>query len=169
VSDFVASPTQPRFNWADFVLGLASACLLLLLMSITVVDVALRYLFAAPLRGAFELTELALLILIFAGLPLVSRANEHVTIDFIDHILPGRAQNIVVRAIHGISAAAMLLLAWFIWLKAQKIGDYGDMTDSLQISMAPFVYFMAVMIAATGAVHIWKILAPGPPMPPSMT
>jgi TRAP-type C4-dicarboxylate transport system permease small subunit len=169
VSNSVANPVQSRFNWADFALGVASASLLILLMAITVADVTLRYLFAAPLRGAFELTELALLILIFAGLPLVSRANEHVTIDFIDHILPGRVQDIVVRAIHGICAAAMLLLAWFIWLKAQKIGAYGDITDSLQIPMAPFVYFMAAMIAATGAVHIWKIVAPGTPTPPSMT
>jgi len=46
-----------------------------------------RYLFNWPLRGAFEATELMLLVLIFAGLPLVSHADEHVTMDFIDRML----------------------------------------------------------------------------------
>ena len=54
------------------------------LMVLTTVDVIGRYIFNWPLRGAFEITELLLLTLIFAGLPLVSRADEHVTLDFID-------------------------------------------------------------------------------------
>lgn len=140
----------------DAVLGIASAALLVALMLITVVDVVLRYLFAAPLRGAFELTELMLLVLIFAGLPLVSRADEHVTMDFVDRLLPPRGRRVVVRAVHVLTAAVMLLLAWIVWLKAGKIAGYGDTTESLRIPIAPFVQFMAAMIAATGAVHVWK-------------
>ena len=146
----------------DAVLGIASAALLIALMMITVADVVLRYLFAAPLRGAFELTELGLLVLIFAGLPLVSRADEHVTMDFVDRILPAGGRRCIVRAVHALTAAVMLLLAWVVWLKAGKIAGYGDTTESLKVPIAPFVYFMAVTIAATGAVHTWKaIRGPG--------
>lgn len=147
---------------ADAMLGIASAALLATLMMVTVADVVLRYLFAAPLRGAFELTELMLLVLIFAGLPLVSRSDEHVTMDFIDRILPTGGRRAVIRAVHAFTGGAMALLAWAVWLKAGKIGAYGDATETLKIAIAPFVYFMAAMIGATGAIHFWKTLAPLP-------
>jgi hypothetical protein len=62
--------------WIDRVLGLVAAALLFGLMMLTAVDVVSRYIFNWPLRGAFELTELGLLVLIFAGLPLASRRGE---------------------------------------------------------------------------------------------
>jgi TRAP-type C4-dicarboxylate transport system permease small subunit len=149
----------------DAALGIASAATLTMMMMVTVADVVLRYLFAAPIRGAFELTELGLLVLIFAGLPLVSRADEHVTMDFIDRALPPRAQLFFIRAVHAVTATVLLVLAWLMWLKAGKIGDYGDTSESLKIPLAPFVYFMAVMIATTGAIHVWKALIKGAASP----
>ena len=70
--------------WLDRALGFSAATLLFCLMMLTTADVIGRYIFNWPLRGAFEITELLLLTLIFAGLPLASRADEHVTLDFID-------------------------------------------------------------------------------------
>ncbi len=143
---------------ADAVLGVASAATLAAMMLITVADVVLRYLFAAPIRGAFELTELGLLVLIFAGLPLVSRADEHVTMDFIDRVMPARARSLFIRFVHILTAAVMFALAWLMWHKAGKIAAYADTSQSLGIPLAPFVYFMAVMIATTGAIHVWNAL-----------
>jgi TRAP-type transport system small permease protein len=142
----------------DAVLGLAASAILLVLMFITFADVVARYLFNFPLRGAFEITELMLLVLIFAGLPLVSHADEHVTMDFIDHMLPLPALRALERLVHALCAAVMFFLAWLIWLKAGKIAAYGDTTDVLRILVSPFVYFMAVMIALTGVVHLFKIV-----------
>ena len=126
-------------------------------MFLTFADVVARYLLNRPIRGAFELTELGLLVLIFAGLPLVSRADEHVTMDFIDHILPAWLLDLWARVMHGVCAAIMFFLAWQVWIKATRIAGYRDTTDVLLISVGPFVYFMAVMIALTGMVHVIKI------------
>jgi TRAP-type C4-dicarboxylate transport system permease small subunit len=130
-------------------------------MTITVADVVARYLINHPIRGAFEITELGLLLLIFAGLPLVSHADEHVTMDFIDRVLPPRTLGVWVRFVHAVCAALMFFLTWQIWIKAGKISGYGDTTDVLRIVLGPFVYFMAVMTALTGVVHIFKVYAPG--------
>ena len=73
--------------WLDRALGFSAAVLLFCLMMLTTADVVGRYIFNWPIRGAFEITELLLLTLIFAGLPLASRADEHVTLDFIDMLL----------------------------------------------------------------------------------
>ena len=66
------------------VLGFTSASVLFLMMLITAVDVAGRYVFNKPLPGGFELTELLLAALIYCGLPLVSARREHIVIDTFD-------------------------------------------------------------------------------------
>ncbi|HEX4926646.1 MAG TPA: TRAP transporter small permease [Burkholderiales bacterium] len=145
----------------DAVLGIAASALLLCLMLVTFCDVVARYLFNRPIRGAFEVTELLLLVLIFAGLPLVSHADEHVTMDFIDRLLPPPALDVLVRTVHAVIAASFFFLTWQVIIKAGRIASYGDTTDVLRIVVAPFVYFMAVMIFLTGLVHLFKIFVPG--------
>jgi TRAP-type transport system small permease protein len=125
------------------------------MMTLTFIDVVARYVFNRPLRGGFEVTELLLLVLIFAGLPLVSHADEHVTMDFIDRLL-GRHRERWQRAVQVMCAAIMFLLTWLVWIKANRISAYGDATDVLRIVYGPFVYFMALMIALAGLIHLYK-------------
>jgi TRAP-type C4-dicarboxylate transport system permease small subunit len=149
-------------SWLDRALGAAAALLLFGLMLLTTIDVVSRYLFNWPLRGAFEITELLLLTLIFAGLPLASRAGEHVTLDFIDRALATAGRRLLRRFMDLICGAIILGLAWRVWIKAGKIAAYGDTTEVLRLPVGPFVYFMAVMVAVTGAVHLAKVAFPGP-------
>jgi TRAP-type C4-dicarboxylate transport system permease small subunit len=146
---------------ADAVLGIAASALLFGMMVLTFFDVVGRYLLNKPIRGAFEITELGLLVLIFAGLPLVSHADEHVTMDFIDRILPERMVLAWIRVVHALCAAIMFFLAWQVWIKADRIASYSDTTDVLRITIGPFVYFMAAMIGLTGVVHVFKMFVPG--------
>jgi TRAP-type C4-dicarboxylate transport system permease small subunit len=146
---------------ADAVLGIAASALLFGMMVLTFFDVVGRYLLNRPIRGAFEVTELGLLVLIFAGLPLVSHADEHVTMDFIDRILPERIVHVWIRVMHAICAAIMFFLAWQVWIKANRIASYSDTTDVLRITIGPFVYFMSLMIGLTGLVHVFKMFVPG--------
>lgn len=149
--------------WLDRALGAAAAVLLFGLMALTTVDVISRYLFNWPLRGAFEITELLLLTLIFAGLPLASRADEHVTLDFIDRALGEGGRRLLRRLVDLVCGLLILGLAWRVWIKAGKIAAYGDTTDVLRVPVVPFVVFMAVMVAITGLVHLVKVFVPPAP------
>jgi TRAP-type C4-dicarboxylate transport system permease small subunit len=154
----------PRHDWerrADAVLGIAASLILFVLMTLTFVDVVGRYVFNRPVRGGFEITELLLLVLIFAGLPLVTRAGEHVTMDLIDRLLGARARDLLGRAVQASCAAIMFLVTWLMWRKAGTIAGYGDTTDVLRIAVGPFVYFMTAMIALSGLVHLYKAFVPG--------
>jgi TRAP-type C4-dicarboxylate transport system permease small subunit len=149
----------PRTRWErrlEALLGAAASTVLLAMMLLTFVDVVARYVFNRPVRGAFEVTELALLVLIFAGLPLVSYADEHAVMDFIDRLLGPRGQRALARAVQGLCAAAMLLLAWLVWSKADRVWAYRDATDVLRIVYGPFVYLMAGLIALTGLIHLYR-------------
>ena len=156
--------SEPERVWerrVDAVLGIAASALLLAMMALTFFDVVARYLFNRPIRGAFELTELMLLVLIFAGLPLVSHSDEHVTMDFIDRMLPPRALPVLIRVVHGLVAALFFFLTWQMIIKANRIAGYGDTTDVLRIPVGPFVYFMVAMIFLTALVHVFKVFVPG--------
>ncbi len=143
---------------ADALLGVVASAILLAMMFLTVVDVVARYAFNRPLRGAFEVTELMLLVLIFAGLPLVSFSDEHATMDFIDRLLGPRAQRSLEALVQLVNAAFMFLLTWLVWLKADRIWGYRDSTDVLRIVYGPFVYFMAVTLGLAGVIHLYKII-----------
>ena len=150
----------PSAAWkrrANVLLGAVASAVLFAMMGLTVVDVVARYVFNRPLRGAFEVTELMLLVLIFAGLPLVSFSDEHAVMDFIDRLLGPRAQRGLERGVQLVNAAFMLFLAWLVWLKANRIWGYRDTTDVLRILYGPFVYFMAVTLALAGLIHLYKI------------
>jgi TRAP-type transport system small permease protein len=147
---------------ADAVLGIAASAILFCMMTLTFVDVVLRYVFNRPLAGGFEVTELMLLVLIFAGLPLVTHAGEHVTMDLIDRWLGARARSALTRLMEAVSAALMFALTWFMWIKATRVAGYGDTTDVLRIAVGPFVYFMTAMILLSGLIHLYRALAKGP-------
>ena len=153
----MSAPAHPWERRADAVLGIAASAILFAMMCLTFIDVLARYVFNRPIRGAFELTELALLVLIFAGLPLVSHADEHVTMDFIDRWLTANGRIFLNRIMNLLVAALMLFMAWQVWIRAARVSSYGDTTDVLRIGYGPFVYFMAAMIALAGAIHVWKI------------
>jgi TRAP-type C4-dicarboxylate transport system permease small subunit len=146
-------------RWVEGLLGVAASTILLVMMLLTFADVVARYLFNRPIAGAFEVTELLLLVLIFAGLPLVTYADEHALMDFIDRLLGRRGTAVLERLVQALCAAVMFLLAWLVWLKADRIWAYRDATDVLRIVYGPFVYFMAVAIGMTGLIHLYRMAA----------
>lgn len=151
-----------RAEWGrrvEGVLGVAASTILLVMMLLTFVDVVARYVLNRPIAGAFEVTELLLLVLIFAGLPLVTYADEHALMDFIDRLLGPRGTAVFERGVQALCAAVMFLLAWLVWLRADRIWAYRDATDVLRIVYGPFVYFMAIAIGLTGLIHLYKMAA----------
>jgi TRAP-type C4-dicarboxylate transport system permease small subunit len=164
VSEQVGAGPAPARAWerrADAALGIAASAILFCMMTLTFVDVVLRYVFNRPLRGAFEVTELMLLVLIFAGLPLVTHAGEHVTMDLVDRWLSARQRQALGRLMEAVSAALMFALTWFMWIKARRIAAYGDTTDVLRILVGPFVYFMVAMILLSGLIHLYRASSAG--------
>jgi TRAP-type C4-dicarboxylate transport system permease small subunit len=154
----VSVPEQAWKRRVEALLGVAASIILLAMMVLTTVDVVARYVFNRPLRGAFEVTELLLLVLIFAGLPLVSFTNEHAVMDFIDRVLGRRALRGLQGGVELVSALLMLGLAWLVWGKADRIWAYRDATDVLRILYGPFVYFMALALALAGLIHLYKVV-----------
>lgn len=144
----------------DAVLSWIAGVILFSMMILTSVDVFTRYVLNAPIRGAFEISEILMAVLIFAGLPLVSRKNEHVTIEFADRLVPGALKGVMDGLVHLVCAGLMFGASWLMFLKAQRVAQYGDNTATLKIELAPFVYLMCVLILITALIHVVKAFRP---------
>lgn len=141
------------------VLNGVAAVVLFCLMLLTCVDVAARF-FGRPVFGGFELTEILLAALIFAGLPLVTLRNDHVTVDLFDAVTPDwllRIQHVIACAIGFMCVA---FVAWRLWLRAIHIAAAGETTGQLKIPLAWLSYSMSVLTALTAVSLIVLMLRP---------
>ncbi|MGE0799606.1 MAG: TRAP transporter small permease [Lautropia sp.] len=148
----------------DVVLATIAGSLLFAMMVLTFVDVVMRYFFNAPIRGGFEITEVMMAVLIFAGLPLVSRGHQHVTIDVLDGFFPAGWRRGFHVVVHLVCALALVGMAWLLARKAASFAAAGDVTQTLKFAIAPFVYLMAALTLATAVVHLAYVFAE-PPAP----
>lgn len=146
-------------TFLEQVLGLLAALLLFMMMMLTFVDVIGRYLFNSPVPGGFELTEMMLATLIFLGLPLVTADQGHVSVDLFDTLVPKTIQPYQMALVDIVGAVAMGVMAWRLWLFADRIYGYGDTTAMLEIPYAPLVYLMAVMSTLATLVLLGLIFA----------
>jgi TRAP-type transport system small permease protein len=140
--------------------GSLAAAGLFAIMILTLVDVSGRKALSESVPGSLEMTELLMVVVIFAGMPLVSLAGEHIVFDSLDPWLPKwlrRAQGALVDAV---CALALLGLAWLMWTMAGQMAGYGETTAQLKLPKAPFVYGMSVLCAVTALVHALLMLWP---------
>ncbi|MGB8435581.1 MAG: TRAP transporter small permease [Burkholderiales bacterium] len=140
----------------DALVGGFAAIILFGMMALTFVDVFMRYVVGDSIRGSFEITELMMVILIFAGLPLVSRKDEHVTVDLIEHALPAGVRKALRVIADLVCGAALLGMSWLMWRKAGEVVGYGDVTAALRVVLWPFVYFMSALALVTALIHFYK-------------
>jgi len=135
-------------------LEMLAAALLFSMMVLTFVDVVLRYVFNAPIRGSFEVSETMMAVLIFAGLPLVSRKGEHIAIDSVVRLAPPWLRRLSALAVQLGCAAALVGMAWLLWVKGLRFASAGDVTQTLKLPIAPVVQLMALLTLFTALIHV---------------
>ncbi len=140
-------------RWLVGVAGLA----LLALMTLTFADVMGRKFFIA-VPGALEVSEILMVVVLFAGLPLVAWHAEHVTFELVDKIYRGRAARWSRVFMDSFCALAFGALAWASWGFAGRTMDDGEVTVYLRWPIGWFVYLMAVLIAVAALMHALRAL-----------
>jgi TRAP-type C4-dicarboxylate transport system permease small subunit len=139
--------------------GLAAAALFSIML-LTLVDVSGRKLLNTSVTGSLELTELLMVVVIFAGLPLVSLRGEHVVFDSLDPLLPRLLRRVQGMLVDLGVTALLLGMAWLMWSKAGQMAEYGDVTAQLKLALPPFVRLMAVLCGVTASVHLMLAFRP---------
>lgn len=147
-------------RWLELGLGATAGAVLFIMMGITTVDVAGRYLLNKPLPGGFELTEIFLATLIYCALPLVSKQREHIVIDTFDFLMSPK----VKRGLDMFADIACTLImsgvGYLIFRRALRVAEYGDTTNVLKLPLAPVAWVMGVMIVVTAVIHLALVFVP---------
>jgi len=137
-----------------------AAAALFAIMWLTLVDVGGRKAISTSVPGSLELTEMLMVLVVFAGLPLVSLRGEHVVFDSLDPLLAAWLRRAQAALVNLLCAVALAGVAWLMWQKAGQMVSYGDTTAQLKIPQGPFVYLMSALCALTALVHLLLLTAP---------
>lgn len=148
---------------AHRVLTVISIALLFSMMLLTCVDVVARYAFNSPVKGAFELTEILLASLIFAALPLTTKAGEHIKVEFLENIKNSTMNTLLDRFSAFVMCAIFCIFSIELWKHAGKLGQRGTVTNSLEIPIAGVGYFAAVSCALCALVALAFMVRRSPP------
>jgi TRAP-type C4-dicarboxylate transport system permease small subunit len=144
----------------EWLCGSLAALALFGIMVLTLIDVSGRKALSQSVPGSLEMTELLMVMVIFAGLPLVSLAGEHIVFDSLDPWLPRGVRRVQGLVIETLCALGLFGLAWLMWDMASQMAGYGETTAQLKLPKAPFVFGMSVLCAVTALVHGLLMLRP---------
>ena len=143
-------------------LSLFASVTLFIIMWLTVIDVVARDAFNYSIVGLFEVTEILMGILVFAGLPIVTAKEGHVAVTLLDGFVGGKLRIFQRAAIGLLCTAIVLVLAWRLWDVAGKLAGYNDVTLFLKIPLSPVAYFMAVMTFLSAPIQLALSFTPPP-------
>ena len=135
------------------------ACIALFAMMVmTFCDVIFRSVLNAPIEAATELTRILMAVVVFCVMPAVSARGEHISVDLADGLFDRFGLARWRDAALYIACAVMLI--WplqRVWILAERMRDYGDVTEYLAIPQ----FYVGWFIAASLAVTILAMLAVG--------
>jgi TRAP-type transport system small permease protein len=137
------------------VLAIIGACLLLLMVLITVLDVVMRRVLNAPLRGSLELTETILGISVFTALSFCAlEEGGHVEVDILINQLRMKPRKIIASLMYFISAIMLCLISWQLVLYSIRVYEMHEVSAILAISLWPFIAMGALCMALLGFVFL---------------
>ncbi|MCM2563169.1 TRAP transporter small permease [Lutimaribacter sp. EGI FJ00015] len=127
------------------------------LMVLTFCDVILRSAFNAPIEAATELTRIAIAVVVFSALPLLSARGQHISVDLLDPLF---ARLRLGRILDGLVNLACGIMLYFpaerVIDLAERARSYGDETEYLNIPTFYIGWFIAIMSFATALVFILR-------------
>jgi len=122
---------------------IAGGISVLSLMTLATGNVCLRV-FHVPFRGAYELVSFMGCVTIAFALGYTQKTKANIIVDIVSHGYPER----VKRVLESFSSLAVLLffglIAWVLFTWGARIGDSGEVSETLKIVYHPFIYCTAV-------------------------
>ncbi|MDE0246692.1 MAG: TRAP transporter small permease subunit [Gammaproteobacteria bacterium] len=120
---------------------------LLLLVGLTVAEVAARHLFQAPLPGVEDVASMGLTVLVAAAVVCAAQNETHVSVDLIGRVVGGvftRVTDVLAGLVGAIAAA---LAAFSLFARGGCGTECGEVTGTIAIVHTPFYYALGVSMA----------------------
>lgn len=128
---------------------------LLAMVIINFADVLGRHLFNHPIYGIHDLTEHLMALVVFCGLPLVTVAGMHLSVDILDNFLQKPYMRWWRHVVIWVMAIILLLAAWTFLQSALEAAGISDVSNELRLPRGPLYIFMAIsaLLSALGLLY----------------
>ena len=147
-----------RFAALLRVLAYAGGAVLLGLVALVAFDILMRRVLKLPFLGGFEMTELAMVIIVALGLPYCAALGGHVSVDLFGKVLDRPGLRWLNALVHLAGAVLLAVVAWRTVLYALGSYRWGDATNMMAIPKFPFQLVTAVGAALFAAVLLGQAI-----------
>jgi TRAP-type C4-dicarboxylate transport system permease small subunit len=139
---------------------------------VTFVDVVGRYFFRSSFTFTVELTQLAMAIVVYFGVGLVTHEDAHISADVVTLRLPSRWRAFLAVVMNLLAAVFLAVMIWQLWVQADFLREKGDSTMVWAVPLWPVAFAVAFssLFLLTGIllqlVHAWARFRGVEPEPP---
>ena len=139
-------------------LAYAGGLVLAGLVLLVIYEITMRYFFGRPLRGGYEITELAMSVIVACGLPYTAIKRGHVTVDILSGLFDRPAFRGLNFVIHALGAGLLALLCWKSVEYAVRSHAQDDVSNMMQIPKSPFQFAVAISAGLFAVVLLLEAL-----------
>jgi TRAP-type C4-dicarboxylate transport system permease small subunit len=129
-----------------FVVAWVSAAMATVMMVTIFTNVVMRYIFRAPPRGAFEIIEITMGLMVFFALPLMIRQSGNIRVTILFDRFPEALRRGLAFLTELLGAAICCFIAWRMWLYGERILRFGEVTMELRIPRGAIAQSMSVLL-----------------------
>jgi TRAP-type C4-dicarboxylate transport system permease small subunit len=151
-------PTVP-LGRAGRALGWVGGAMILAMMTVTTIDVVARYALGRPLWGAFEVTEILMGLMIFAGQSLAAAEREHIVVNLLEGRLTPAQRCWQAACGDLVAAAVAALIAWRVGERGLGLARVGETTLQLGVPRGWVALAMSALMACAAAVFVLAAIA----------
>jgi TRAP-type C4-dicarboxylate transport system permease small subunit len=147
-------------RFAAALLAFCAGAVLVALMLVTVVDVVGRYFFNAPLAGVLDLTQIAVVAMVYLGMAWATWCGAHASISVLYDRLPEPVARMLTRLINACSAALFFVIAWRSAVAGIQIREFGQSSQLLLLPLYPLYWVVVVGCTVTALIFLVQTFNP---------
>lgn len=141
--------------------NLVASIALLIIMTLTCLDVSFRYFFSHPIPGTYDVVSLLGAIVAAFAMPYTMLQKGHVAVEILIQNLSKRKQLVIETLTHLLGIAFFLVLVWQSIVLGNHMKRVGEVTPTLLVPFYPILYCMAICFLllcaaiSVNLVNIW--------------
>jgi TRAP-type C4-dicarboxylate transport system permease small subunit len=129
-----------------------------MMVLLTVVDVVLRLFLNRPIRGALEIVEFLMVIVVFSAIAYTGLLKGHIVIQILPSRLPERLRAILDSIADLISIGFCGLIIWQGIAQALMSRMRNDISGVLSVPVSPFYYVLVLGMVLMGLIFLVNLL-----------
>jgi len=121
-----------------------AAVALAVIAAVTFGDVVGRYFFHAPFAFTVEMTQMAMGLVVYFGVGLVTHEDAHISADVVTLRLPPRWRAAIATVTNLLALCFLAILTWRLWAHAEFLYGKGDTTMVWTVPLWPVAFAVAL-------------------------